>query len=96
MLHSSKLLDTGYFPRNLAEARSQPELIPEDLGDEWGEFTSFERSVSITAGPRPLSTEKPIDPSLLEKLKRNEKLLTGNYDFKSHDVICYDKMIDMI
>lgn len=45
-----KLLMKGYFPRNLSEARSQPDLIPGDLGDEWGEFTTFERTVSITAG----------------------------------------------
>jgi hypothetical protein len=56
----------------------QPELLPEDIGDEWGELTTMDRTLSITAGPKPVH-EKPIDPELLEKLKRNEKLKTGKF-----------------
>jgi hypothetical protein len=66
----------GYFSRNLEEALSQPDLITGDLGDEWGELTSFDRTLNITAGPKPLQ-EKPLNPELIEKLKRNEKLITG-------------------
>ncbi|RYH13440.1 hypothetical protein EON65_35630, partial [archaeon] len=47
-------LMTAYFPRSAAEQEGQRTLLPQDLGDVWGELVITERVLKVSAGPQPL------------------------------------------
>jgi hypothetical protein len=54
------LLLSAYFPRNRQECLDQPEIIPGDMGNEWGDTSVAERSVKITVGPKPTDGFVPV------------------------------------
>jgi hypothetical protein len=43
----------AYFPRTIDEAIEQSNILPENIGNEWGEIKSKQREIKVTAGPRP-------------------------------------------
>lgn len=52
----------AYFPRSAQEAINQVELLPEDIGNEWGERVIEQRVLKVSAGPKPVEgcVPKPI------------------------------------
>jgi O-acetyl-ADP-ribose deacetylase (regulator of RNase III) len=48
----------AYFPRNEQELEASLNLLPKELGDEWGEITVGDRVLKVSAGPKPLSAEE--------------------------------------
>jgi O-acetyl-ADP-ribose deacetylase (regulator of RNase III) len=53
----------AYFPRSIEDAILQCDILPENVGNEWGEIISQHRSIKVTAGPRPSldsTTMKPL------------------------------------
>lgn len=47
----------AYFPRSEEELQEQLNLLPIELGDEWGEVIIQDRTVKVSAGPKPLPVE---------------------------------------
>jgi len=43
----------AYFPRSFDECLLQSNILPENLGNEWGEIINEKRKITVTAGPRP-------------------------------------------
>jgi O-acetyl-ADP-ribose deacetylase (regulator of RNase III) len=54
------LMHVAYFPRDRQECLNQPEIIPKDMGNEWGDTAVEERSVKITVGPKPVEGEPHV------------------------------------
>lgn len=50
----------AYFPRTPQEAAAQVNLLPADLGDEWGALVQNDRVLKVSAGPQKL-TEKDLE-----------------------------------
>jgi O-acetyl-ADP-ribose deacetylase (regulator of RNase III) len=48
---------TAYFPRNENELIDSLNLLPSDLGDDWGEKLVRDRVLKVSAGPKPLTVE---------------------------------------
>lgn len=57
----------AYFPRTRDEANGQIDIIPGDMGDEWGNIAIASRQVKITVGPKPVEglvpTPIPLPPN---------------------------------
>jgi O-acetyl-ADP-ribose deacetylase (regulator of RNase III) len=51
-IYSSLL--TAYFPRRYEELVASANLLPTELGDDWGEIRIKERDVNLSIGPKPL------------------------------------------
>lgn len=70
-------LFSAYFSRTEEEALNQSEIIPGDLGDEWGDVSSVVRTVRITSGPKPLPDRPfvPLPPS--ENSPAESRVVTG-------------------
>lgn len=47
----------AYFPRSEEELQDQLNLLPIELGDEWGEIIIADRVVKVSSGPQPLPAE---------------------------------------
>ena len=47
----------AYFPRTPEELHDQLNLLPIELGDEWGEVIIPDRVVKVSVGPKPLPVE---------------------------------------
>lgn len=47
----------AYFPRNIHELESQQNLLPAELGDDWGELVLPDRALKVSVGPQPLTKE---------------------------------------
>jgi O-acetyl-ADP-ribose deacetylase (regulator of RNase III) len=47
----------AYFPRTESELEDQLNLLPIELGDEWGEIIIPDRVLKVSAGPKPLPAE---------------------------------------
>lgn len=47
----------AYFPRSEEELQDQVNLLPIQLGDEWGEVIIADRVVKVSSGPKPLPAE---------------------------------------
>jgi hypothetical protein len=47
----------AYFPRSQEELEDQVNLLPIELGDEWGEIIIPDRVVKVSVGPKPLPVE---------------------------------------
>jgi O-acetyl-ADP-ribose deacetylase (regulator of RNase III) len=47
----------AYFPRTQEELEDQANLLPIELGDEWGEIIIPDRVVKVSVGPKPLPVE---------------------------------------
>lgn len=47
----------AYFPRSEEELQDQLNLLPIELGDEWGEIIIPDRVVKVSSGPQPLPAE---------------------------------------
>ena len=48
---------SAYFPRSMEEVYNQSNLLPKELGDEWGQLVLMDRQLNISAGPQPLTKE---------------------------------------
>jgi len=66
----------AYFPRSLDECLLQSNILPDNLGNEWGEQIIENRKVTITAGPRPSLEGNIIRPRL--SLEGNVKTGTSS------------------
>lgn len=49
---------TAYFPRTVDEHRNAGNLLPQDLGDDWGELKIKERDLNLSVGPQPLREDE--------------------------------------
>lgn len=47
----------AYFPRVPSDLQYQLGLLPEQLGDDWGEIHIVDRELKVSAGPQPLTEE---------------------------------------
>lgn len=47
----------AYFPRVPSDLQYQVGLLPEQLGDAWGEIHIIDRELKVSAGPQPLTEE---------------------------------------
>lgn len=55
---------SAYFPRNIEEESNQANLLPLELGDEWGSIVVPDRVLKVSAGPKPMGPRKSIDPEV--------------------------------
>jgi O-acetyl-ADP-ribose deacetylase (regulator of RNase III) len=51
----------AYFPRNSVELACQSNLLPSELGDEWGELVLPDRVLKVSVGPKPLPKESLVE-----------------------------------
>ncbi len=51
------LLLSAYFPRTQIEWLNSGQLLPSDMGDDWGEIKLKERNLKLSCGPTPLTLE---------------------------------------
>jgi O-acetyl-ADP-ribose deacetylase (regulator of RNase III) len=62
----------AYFPRTQEELEVQANLLPIELGDEWGEVVIPDRVVKVSAGPKPLPTDEMVQYRGSEEVKRGD------------------------
>lgn len=66
----------AYFPRSIDEALQQSNILPDNIGNEWGEIKS-KREIKVTAGPRP-SLDKDTIKALALSASPTGPIKTGN------------------
>jgi O-acetyl-ADP-ribose deacetylase (regulator of RNase III) len=65
---------TAYFPRDANEAINQANLLPENLGDEWGDIVIADRVLKITAGPKPINNNNSTGTVFEQRSISGERL----------------------
>lgn len=68
----------AYFPRNIEEALLQTDILPDNLGSEWGEIRSSSRGVTLSRGPRPSLDSNTIKPLSIPTADASGTIKTGN------------------
>eukprot|EP01040_Poterioochromonas_malhamensis_P005299 gene5299-5682_t len=51
----------AYFPRNEGEMIDAFNLLPKELGDDWGEIRLVDRELKVSAGPKPLPQQSIME-----------------------------------
>lgn len=67
----------AYFPRSEEELQDQLNLLPLELGDEWGEIIIKDRVVKVSVGPKPLPRESLQQYKALHDNEHEETASTG-------------------